>query len=111
MIRRQPDLAPFIRKIRSWSGLDLLELGAGSGRLSSFLASEARSLICTDNSGSMLELLDRKLSSLHPSRNWRTVEADHRSLPIADASVDLIVVGWTICYLANTGEADWLDNL
>lgn len=111
MILRQPDLASCIRDIRSWDGLDVLDLGAGSGRLSSFLAAEAGSLICTDKSGAMLELLDRKLSSLHSTRNWRTFEADHRSLPIADSSVDLVVAGWTIGYLANSGEPDRAYNL
>ena len=110
-IGKQPDLATSILEIRPWHGLDVLDLGAGSGRLSSFLAAEAGSLICTDKSDAMLELLDRKLSSLHSSRNWRTIEADHRSLPIADASVDLIVAGWTVCYLANSEEADWQANL
>lgn len=111
MISRQPDLAACIREIRSWDGLDVLDVGAGSGRLSTFLAEDARSLICTDNSGAMLELLDRKLSGLYSARNWRTAEADHRSLPVADSSVDLVVAGWTIGYLANSDEPDWAYNL
>ena len=111
MIGRQPDLASFIRDIRPWGGLDVLDLGAGSGRLSSFLAAEAGSLICTDRSGEMLDLLDRKLSGYYSTRNWRTVTADHRSLPIADSSIDLIVAGWTIGYLANSDEPEWAYNL
>lgn len=111
MVSRQPDISPYLRDILPWQGLDVLDLGAGSGRLSSFLAAEADSLICTDNSAAMLELLDRKLCSLYASRNWRTIEADHRSLPIADATVDLIVAGWTIGYLANSDVTDWQSNL
>jgi len=111
MVSRQPDLAPCIREIRSWDGLDVLDMGAGSGRLSTFLAADARSLICTDKSSAMLELLDRKLTGLYVWCNWRTIEADHRSLPIADSSVDLVVAGWTISYLANSDEADWEYNL
>ncbi|WP_027086006.1 class I SAM-dependent methyltransferase [Cohnella panacarvi] len=111
MISRQPNLATCIREIRPWAGLDVLDLGAGSGRLSSFLAAEADSLICTDKSEAMLELLDRKLSGLYSTRNWRTACADHRSLPLADSSVDLVIAGWTISYLTNSDEPDWENNL
>ncbi|UNK20297.1 class I SAM-dependent methyltransferase [Paenibacillus sp. N3/727] len=111
MVSRQPDLTEYIKEIRSYKGLDVLDLGAGSGRLSSFIALEANSLVCTDISESMLELLDKKLITNSLSRNWTTVVADHRKLPIDDASIDFIVSGWSISYLTNTGNIDWKENL
>lgn len=111
MISRQPDLREYVKEIRSYNGLDVLDLGAGSGRLSSFIAPEANSLICTDKTESMLELLDKKLMKNSLAHHWRTVVADHRKLPINDSTIDLIVSGWSISYLTNTGNIDWKENL
>jgi len=112
MIARQPDLSGTVRAIRDYRGLDVLDLGAGSGRLSRFLAPEAGSLVCTDLSRQMLDVLDRRLEALAvPPGSWTSAQADHRKLPLADASVDLAVSGWSVCYLANTGEPEWERSL
>lgn len=111
MVSKQPDLSSVIKEIRPFHGLDILDLGAGSGRLSAMLAKEARSLICTDNSPSMLALLERKLEEQGAARHWQTIVADHRQLPIPDKSVDLAISGWSIGYLANSANPGWRENL
>ena len=45
MISKQPSLSGMVNEIRPFRNLDVLDLGAGSGRLSAFIANEARSLI------------------------------------------------------------------
>ncbi|WP_422659956.1 class I SAM-dependent methyltransferase [Paenibacillus sp. EC2-1] len=111
MVSKQPDLSGVINEIRPFKDLNILDLGAGSGRLSSVLAKDAMSLICTDISSSMLELLENKLTKQEVSQNWTTVVADHKSLPVADQSIDLVVSGWSISYIANTGNEKWDENL
>lgn len=111
MISRQPDVSTTIKEIRAFKDLDVLDLGAGSGRLSSFIAPEAKSLICTDISRPMLDILDMKLSNQNQKRNWITMEADHRKLPIPNSSIDLVVSGWSICYLASSDHIEWETNL
>jgi ubiquinone/menaquinone biosynthesis C-methylase UbiE len=111
MVSKQPELSEFINEIRPFKDLNILDLGAGSGRLASVLAKDAKSLICTDISSSMLELLENKLTDQGVAHNLTTVVADHRSLPIADKSIDLVVSGWSICYLTNTGNEKWDENL
>jgi len=111
MISRQPELAEVIKEIRPFQNLDILDLGAGSGRLSRVLAKEAKSLICTDISPAMLELLEHKLMQQDITRNWTTVVTDHRELPISDKSIDLAVSGWSICYLTDSVNDHWKDNL
>ncbi|GIP24657.1 class I SAM-dependent methyltransferase [Paenibacillus sp. J22TS3] len=111
MISKQPELSELIRGIRDYKDLDILDLGAGSGRLSSVLAKDAKSLICTDISSSMLELLEINLVEQGVVRNWTKVVADHRVIPVADNSIDVVVSGWSICYLANTDNLDWEENL
>jgi len=111
MISKQPELSEVIREIRTFQDLAVLDLGAGTGRLSSALAKDASSLICTDISASMLELLDQKLIEQGLVRNWTTIVADHRELPLDDTSIDLAVSGWSIGYLANTDNDNWAENL
>lgn len=111
MIRRQPNLLAVVNEIRPFRNLDILDLGAGSGRLSAFLAPEAKSLVCTDTHVPMLEVLDEKLSHLKIPRNWLTVESDHRNLPFSDSRFDLVISGWSICYLASSNNDNWQINL
>ncbi|PAK52329.1 class I SAM-dependent methyltransferase [Paenibacillus sp. 7541] len=111
MISRQPDLTEVISEIKGFHDLDVLDLGAGSGRLAMILAQKARSLVCTDRSSSMLDLLERKFIQQGTARHWQTVVADHRQLPIPDESVDLAVSGWSISYLTNSGNPEWRSNL
>ncbi|MCZ8523233.1 MULTISPECIES: class I SAM-dependent methyltransferase [Paenibacillus] len=110
MIAAQPDLSDVISRIRPYRGLDILDMGAGTGRLSSFLVPEARSLTATDLSAAMLDLLTQRIpTEYHP--RLVTAAADHRALPLGNASVDLIVSGWSVCYLASSNSPDWELNL
>lgn len=111
MISKQPELSEVVREIRNFQDLVVLDLGAGTGRLSGVVAKDAGSLICTDISASMLELLDQKLIEQGLERNWTTIVADHRELPLDDKSIDLAVSGWSIGYLANTDNDNWAENL
>ena len=40
-------------------------------------------------------------------KNWETGIADHRNIPLKDASVDLVISGWSFCYLAVWGGNAW----
>jgi ubiquinone/menaquinone biosynthesis C-methylase UbiE len=110
MISKQPSLSEVINEMRPYRNLDVVDLGAGSGRFSTYLASEANSLICTDSSRAMLDILEQKLSDVKLG-NWTTVVADHRNLPIRNSSIDLVVSGWSICYLTSSDTPDWQNNL
>lgn len=111
MIGRQPDLTKYISEIRPFNGLDILDMGAGSGRFTGTLAKHAKSVLCTDISESMLYHLNRKLEEQGLRRNWETLVADHRNLPIEDQSVDIVISGWSVCYLAHAGNEKWKENL
>lgn len=110
LISKQPNLSDILKEVRDYRDLDVIDLGAGSGRLSSIIAAEAKSLICTDSSSAMLDLLEKKLAPLHLN-NWTTIVADHRDLPVETASIDLVVSGWSIGYLANTTNPTWQSNI
>jgi ubiquinone/menaquinone biosynthesis C-methylase UbiE len=90
--------------------LDMLDLGAGTGRLSSLIGADVQSLILTDSSQAMLDRAAHHLER-RGITNWQSHVADHRSLPLPSHCVDLITAGWTICYATNTHEVLWRENL
>ncbi|CAM3586880.1 class I SAM-dependent methyltransferase [Marinicrinis lubricantis] len=109
MISKQPNLSSVMKEIRDYQGLDVADLGAGSGRLSAVIAPEAKSLTSIDQSKAMLDVLESRMPA--GLSNLRTVVADHRDLPIETASVDFVVSGWSLCYLANSNNPNWQNDL
>lgn len=99
-----------IRKVTPFEGIDVIDMGAGTGRLTCLLAPYARSIVAYDNASAMLEVAEARLSDMGLT-NWQTGVADHRSLPASDASVDLAISGWSICYLVDWNREDWKTEL
>jgi ubiquinone/menaquinone biosynthesis C-methylase UbiE len=110
LISKQPDLTEIIEEIRPISGLDIVDIGAGTGRLTTVLAPKAKSIIALDASEAMLQITADRLHGAELT-NWSTQVADHRKLPLADQSADLIVAGWSICYLGNMDVEGWEQNI
>ena len=99
-----------IEQICPLKGLDVIDLGAGTGRLSRILAPKVNSVRAYDSSAHMLA---RAESCLHAMglTNWQAGVADHRNVPAEDCSADLVVAGWSFCYLAVWGEDHWRAEL
>jgi len=91
-------------------GLDVLDLGAGTGRLAGMLAPRVKSMCAFDLSAHMLGTTRDKLwkSGLN---NGLTAVADHRALPIPSHSADLMVSGWSVSYLAVWNPNSWQAEL
>jgi ubiquinone/menaquinone biosynthesis C-methylase UbiE len=110
LIAKQPDLLGTIEEIRPIEGIDIVDMGAGTGRLTTVLAPGAKSIIALDAAEAMLRITADRLRKLG-LENWTTRVADHRKLPLADRSADLVVSGWSICYLASENVPEWERNL
>ena len=98
-------------------GLDVFDLGAGTGRLTLLLAARAKSIRAFDASAEMLRVCRQRLIASGLS-NWQVDVADHRNLPVSDHTADLVVSGWSVSYLAvwneqkQTSELDvWLHEM
>ena len=112
----QGNILKSIEKIVSLSGLDVLDLGAGTGRLAGLLAPHVRTMLAFDLSPHMLGVARDKLRRFARD-NWLTAAADHRFLPLTARSADLIVSGWSVSYVTVwypdrwRGEAEaWLNE-
>lgn len=88
----------------------VLDLGAGTGRLARILAPRVRFVRAFDESAEMLRVCREKLAA-SGLVNWQAEVADHRRLPVADASADLVVSGWSVSYLAAWDKENWRANL
>src|SRR6185436_13559237 len=95
----QGNIPRAINEIINVDGLEVLDLGAGTGRLTLILAPRAKSIHAFDASAEMLRVCRERLNASGLS-NWQMDVADHRQLPIEDHSVDLVVSGWSVSYLA-----------
>ena len=95
----QGNIPRAIDEIINVDGLDIIDLGAGTGRLSLILAPRAKSIHAFDTSAEMLRVCRERLIASGLS-NWQVDVADHRNLPIEDHSVDLALSGWSVSYLA-----------
>jgi len=106
----QENIFAALERIKPLTGLDVVELGAGTGRLTCMLAPVVRTIRAFDISAHMLEVAAAKLSE-SGLRNWRTGVAEHRDLPVDDQSADLAISGWSICYTAIDYEETWQREL
>ncbi len=106
----QNNLPKEINLINDTHGVNIVEFGAGTGRLTRFLAKDAAHIAASDLSHHMLSqakdvLEEQKLS------NAVLCVADMRQTPYSAASADVIIAGWSFCYLAVWGEDDWKREL
>jgi len=90
--------------------LDILDLGAGTGRLTLMLAPRAKSIRAFDVSDEMLRVCRQRLEVTGLS-NWKVEVADHRQLPVEDDAADLVVSGWSVAYLYSWHPETWRDEL
>jgi SAM-dependent methyltransferase len=83
----QGNLLPTLQAIRPLAQLDVVEVGAGTGRLTHLLAPWVRSIVACDASAHMLTRAAATLRA-HAYPQVSLAVADNRRLPIASACAD-----------------------
>jgi ubiquinone/menaquinone biosynthesis C-methylase UbiE len=107
---REENLLKAIRSILVLEGADVVELGAGTGRLTAQLAPLVRSIRCFDSAPAMLELARRKLTR-RGTQNWQAELADNAQLPVPDESADLSIAGWTYGHQTVWNAESWSEPI
>jgi ubiquinone/menaquinone biosynthesis C-methylase UbiE len=102
----QHNIESAIAGIRDPAGLDIIDLGAGTGRLEGMLAPKAASMLGFDLSQHMLTVTRDKLRDM-PGGRLLAAAADHRYVPVRRSSVDMVVSGWSVSYLAVWHPERW----
>lgn len=106
----QSNISHTLDQITSFEAKDVVELGAGTGRLTRLLAPAAKSIHALDASAKMLKVAAEKLSE-DGFQNWIVAAGDHRYLPLPDHSADVVISGWSIVYLVVWYESTWVNEL
>lgn len=73
------------------TGATLLELGAGTGRITCALAKRGYGVIALDAMPTMLERLRERLAGRRMARRVQVIRGDMRAIPCASASVPMVI--------------------
>ena len=100
------ELPRALAAIRPAAGLDMVELGAGTGRVTQLLAPYAHRLTACDISPHMMSVAATKLRA-GGRRHWQALVADNAHLPLADRCADLALAGWSLGHQTGWNPAGW----
>jgi len=102
----QGNILKAIWEIIPLDGLDVLDLGSGTGRLACMLAPHVRTMLAFDLSPHMLGIARDKMRRFMRD-NWLAAASDHRLLPLTARAADLIVSGWSVSYVTVWHPENW----
>lgn len=102
----QENIRPALAQIQPLTGLEVVELGTGTGRLTRLLAPEVKEIIAFDISVHMLSVARRKLAESDWT-NCRLGAADNRRLPLKDQVADLALAGWSLGHSVGWYPDSW----
>jgi ubiquinone/menaquinone biosynthesis C-methylase UbiE len=94
-------LIPALDAVCPLDGAAVLEVGAGTGRITRALAGRARRLVAIDRAAAMLAVARRHL----PAAAW--CRADARALPVAPGWADVAVAGWVFGHFRSWMADGW----
>ena len=100
-----------LQEIADFRGKVAVDLGAGTGRLSRMVAPYARKVIAVDFAPDMLRIAAEKLQQIDPPVDWSVHVSDMRHIPLEDQAADIVMAGWSLCYLASSNDPNWEQNL
>ena len=93
-------------EIADFSGKTVIELGAGTGRITRILAPLAGRVLAFDRSPHMLEQARAYLSE-EISGNVRLAEADNHAVPLPDSSAEVLIEGWSFGHSVTREGGEW----
>lgn len=94
-----------IERIVPLVGAELLDVGAGTGRISLLLAGRAKRLVLVERAPAMLAVARRKLAERRVVAELH--EADAREMPLAEASFDVAIAGWVFGHFRHWMPEGW----
>lgn len=106
----QSNIWTALQEITSWQSQQVVELGAGTGRLTRLLAPQVESIQAFDAAPAMLKVAEEILAKL-PVKNWSLTEADNRHVPVADSNADIVIEGWSFAHLRGWYPETWQVEL
>jgi ubiquinone/menaquinone biosynthesis C-methylase UbiE len=106
----QRHLLPALLETAQLEGADVVEFGAGSGRLTRLLVPVAGHVSAYDASAHMLSVADAHLRATGLA-NWELGVADNKRLPVDDAAADIAISGWSFGHAVGWFPAAWRTEI
>jgi ubiquinone/menaquinone biosynthesis C-methylase UbiE len=91
---REGNVLATMRKLVSLEGAHVVEMGAGTGRLTRLLAPHVAHVVSCEGEAAMVEVARADLAR-RGIENVTLHVADNRALPVSDGVADLAIAGWT----------------
>ena len=105
----QGNLPRALAEITSFEGKTVIELGAGTGRVTAIVAPWAGKVLAFDISRHMLDKAASNIKS-RGLTNVAVAVANNKSIPLADASADVVIEGWSFGYTVSQGQSYWRNE-
>lgn len=102
----QGNILRTLREIRPLTGIDVVEFGAGTGRLTLMLALLVKYIHVFDGSQHMLDVTIGKLNQAGFA-NWHAQAADNRAIPVASGAAELSIQGWSFGHFCGWYPDTW----
>jgi ubiquinone/menaquinone biosynthesis C-methylase UbiE len=104
------NMARALREIRPFANLNVVEFGAGTGRLTCLLAPQVQYILACDISAHMLAVAQAKLQR-GGWHNWSLAVGDNRAMGVAENTADLTIAGWSFSNFAGQKPASWVGDI
>ncbi len=105
----QENILAALRTIHPLQNAEVVEFGAGTGRMTGIVAPYVKSILATDISEHMLTVADHKLTPHYP--HLRLAVADNRQMPIKTACADITIAGWSFGHATVWYQDRWREEI
>ena len=106
----QSNLLPALNELFPIADKDIVEFGAGTGRISRLVAPKAKFIYAFDAYPRMIEEGQKRLLELGLHNVVFSI-AENKRLPIADAFADITLAGWTFGHSISWYPNSWKDEI
>jgi ubiquinone/menaquinone biosynthesis C-methylase UbiE len=97
-------------EIAGLDGQRVVDMGAGTGRMTRTVGVMARHVYAFDQSAAMLDIAAETLA-LTGLQNWSLAVASNHALPLPDACADTTIEGWSFGHAVGWHGESWVDPM
>lgn len=103
-------LLPAIEHLAPLKAASVLEVGAGTGRVTRLLVANGARVMGVDQSAAMLTVARKHLAAINNS-GWPLACADGFSVPVASGWADLAIAGWVFGHQREWNPSGWQKSV
>jgi len=93
-------------EIATFAQKTVVELGAGTGRVTMTIAPWAEKVLSFEASHHMMDMAATNISG-RGLKNVTLAIADNRKVPLSDASADIVIEGWSFGFTISQRQSQW----